>query len=142
MGDDVLVGAVVIHGPYFFSSGAVAHEINFGFGDAGNTSAQAEDDLVGKLVSDDANSVRSSVVVVLLAQHLRGRRCALDVVEPTLHLNLVRGYSQVAEGEHGGVRRRGNPVSCIQFGRLSGHLLGLETFRDEIENAGIVEIVE
>jgi hypothetical protein len=43
-----LVGAVVIHHPDFFVAGAVADEINFAFGDAGNTSAQAEDDFIGE----------------------------------------------------------------------------------------------
>ena len=111
-------------------------------GDAGDAAAQAEDDFVRKLVGDHADRIGGCVVVVLLAQNLRVDVGALDVVQPTLHLHLVGGHAQVAEGEHRGVwRRREFQSVALDFGRLSGNLHRVEALRNHIEDAGIVEIV-
>ena len=71
MGDRVLIGAVVVHGPDFFVPAAAADKIDFAFRDALDAAAQAEDDLVGKLVRDDAGGVAGGRILILLAQHLR-----------------------------------------------------------------------
>src|ERR1017187_2103602 len=71
MRDLRLVGAVVIHCPDFFVAGAVAYKIDFAFGDAGNTAAEAEDDFVGELVRDYADGIAVGGIAVLLAQDLR-----------------------------------------------------------------------
>ncbi len=100
-----LIGAVVIHHPDFFVAGAVADEIDFAFGDAGNAAAQAEDNFVGKFVGDEAGRVVGGNVGVLFAENLR-RRGVLYVVEPALHGDFAGGDGEIAEGQHGGVRRR------------------------------------
>src|SRR6267378_4116807 len=113
MRDGVLVGAVVVHHPDFFGTRAVADEINFALGDAGDSTAQAEDDFVGKLVGDYADCVRGGVIVVLLAENLGRGGAALDVVEPALDGHFVGTDAKVAEGQHGRVWRRRIPVFGI-----------------------------
>ena len=70
MRDGVLVRAVIVHRPYFLITGTVADKINLAFRDALNSSAQPEDDFIGKLVRDHANRVGCCIVVVLFAEHL------------------------------------------------------------------------
>ena len=106
--DLLLVGAIVVHHPDFLVAGALADKVNLGFGDPGYASAQAEDDFVGEPVRDHAHRIGGGIIGVLLAEHLR-RRLILDVVEPSLHRDFAGGCAQVAECEHGGVRRRGIP---------------------------------
>ena len=57
MRDLLLVGAVVVHHPDFFVARAVADEVDLAFGDAGNASAQAEDNFVGETVRDHPRRV-------------------------------------------------------------------------------------
>ena len=52
-----LVGAVVVHLPDFFVTGAIADEIDFAFRDAGDAATEAEDDFVREFVGDDARCV-------------------------------------------------------------------------------------
>src|SRR5260370_40853941 len=137
MRDGLLVGAIVVHDPDFFVAGAFADEVDLGFGDAWYASAQAEDDLVGKSVCDHARRLGRGVVGVLLAEHL-WRRLILYVVEPSLHRDLAGGRAQVAESEHGSVRRRGIPSRAINLRPLPRLLHRINTLRDEIEDAGSV----
>ena len=51
-------------------------------------------------------------------------------------------YAQIAEREHGSVGRgRSAPVSCLQFRRLSWNLQRVEALRDQIKNAGVIEVI-
>src|ERR1035438_6644013 len=136
----LLVSTVVIHRPNFFVAAALTDEIDFCFSDSLDASAEPEDDLVGKAVGDDSYCVGRGVVVILLAEHLR-RGLILYVVEPSLHRNFATGRAQIAEGQHGGVRRRGIPRGKVNFGRLTRFLQRIKTFRDEIKDSGVVEVV-
>ena len=89
MGDRVLVGAVIIHRPDFLMAAAGADEIELGFGDAVDSAAEPEDDLVGEAMGDQAGVVVRGGLAILLGQHLRGLRI-LHVVEPALHLQGCR----------------------------------------------------
>src|SRR5260370_19151342 len=139
MRDGLLVGAIVVHDPDFFVAGAFADEVDLGFGDAWYASAQAEDDLVGKSVCDHARRVGRCVVGVLLAEHL-WRRLILYVVEPSLHRQLAGGRAQVAESEHGSVRRRGTPSRGIKFRRFPPFLQRIKTLRFAMRNAWIARL--
>ena len=129
MRDLLLVGAVVVHHPDFFVAGALADEIDLGFGDSLYASAQTEDDFVGKAMRDDAHGVGGGIVGVLLAEHLR-RLLIFYVVEPTLHRNFAGGCAQIAEREHGGVGRRGIPCREIDFGGLPRLLQRIKALGD------------
>src|SRR5260370_28095740 len=117
MRDRLLVGAIVVHRPDFFVAGALADEVDLGFGDSGYTSAEAEDDFVGKFVRDHAHCVARRIIGVLLAEYL-WRPLILDVVEPSLHRDLAGCRAQVAESEHGGVGWRGTPFREVDPGRV------------------------
>src|SRR5579872_2993050 len=52
MGELALIAAVVVHHPDFFVSRSITDEINLAFRDARNAPAQAEDNLICKLVCD------------------------------------------------------------------------------------------
>ena len=71
MRDGVLVGAVVVHQPDLFVSAGDLDVEDFGFGDAGGASAEAEDDLVGEAVGDLAGGVFGGFLAVLLGEDLR-----------------------------------------------------------------------
>src|SRR5258705_1594121 len=130
MSDGVLVGAVVVHRPDFLVARALADKVNLALGDAGNSAAQPEDDFIGELVGDDADSLSGGIVVVLLAEHLWRGRSALDIVKPALDGYFVGGYAQITEREHGSVGRgRSAPVGCFQFRRLSWNLQRVEALR-------------
>ena len=118
MRDLMLVCAVVVHGPYFFVSGAITYEVDLGFGDAGNTAAEPKDDFVGEFVSDDAGGVSRGSVSVLLAQHLR-RGDVLDVVEPALNSHAIAADAEIAKSQHGCIWRLGVPGFKFHFCRIS-----------------------
>ena len=61
MGDGVLIGAIVVHHPDFF--GVLAEDFDvedFGFGNAGDTAAETQDDFVGKLMGDLAGMLKAA----------------------------------------------------------------------------------
>ena len=62
---------VVVHLPDFFVSTPSCDVVDVGLGDAGNSAAQAGDDLIGKAVSDQSRIILAGSLVVLLAQDLR-----------------------------------------------------------------------
>ncbi len=84
---------VVIHLPHFFVSAASSDVVDVGFGDAGDSAAQASDDLIGKAVSDQARIILAGSFVVLLAQDLRGGGI-LGVEEPTVDRHAAPGQPQ------------------------------------------------
>ena len=136
----MLVGAVVIHGPYFLVPAAAAHEINLAFRDPGNSAAQAEDNFIGKLVRGGAGGVAGGGILILLAQHLR-RRHVLHIVEPALHRHAVAGHAQIAKSQHGRIGWGRAPALELHI-RWRSHLSqGIETLRNHVEDAGIVQIV-
>ena len=139
-GHGVLVGAVIIHRPYFLVPAAAADEINLAFRDSLNSAAQAKDNFVGKLVRGGAGGVAGGGVLILLAQHLR--RChILHVVEPALDRHAVAGHAQIAKGQHGRVRRRRAPALELHVRRRAHLSQGIEALRNHVEDAGIVQIV-
>ena len=140
MGHGVLVGAVVVHRPDFFVAAAAADKIDLALGDSGNAAAQAEDNFVGKLVRDRAGRVAGRRILILLAQHLR-RGHVLHVVEPALHGHAVAGHAQVAERQHGGIRRRRAPAFKLHIGRRAHLTERIKALRNHVEDAGIVQIV-
>ena len=81
---------VVIHLPDFFVSAPGSNVVDVGLGDAGNSAAQAGNDLVGKTVRDQARIILAGSFVVLLAQDLR-RFGILGVEEPTVNRQAVPG---------------------------------------------------
>ena len=109
MRDLLLVGAIVVHRPDFFVSAALADEIDLGFGNAGHAAAEAKDDFIGKAVRDYAGSFGRGISLYCLPSTC-GDCLVLDVVEPALHHDFAGGHAQIAERQHGSVRRRGIPV--------------------------------
>ena len=99
----LLVGAIVIHGPNLFVAAACADEINAAFGNARQAAAEAENDFVGKAMSDDACVLCRRGFVVLFAEHLR-RLLVLDVEQPALHEHPAAVDAQVAERHHARIR--------------------------------------
>ncbi len=104
----VLIGAVVVHGPDFLVSAARADVENLRFGNAVNSAAQTQDDLVSKLVRNRSRPLRRCGVCVLLAEHLRGRN-VLHVVQPALHGDVVTQRRKISKYQHGCIRRRCAP---------------------------------
>src|SRR6185437_5322168 len=99
MRDLVLAIAVVVHHPDFFGAAAITDEDDLALGDAGDTTAEAEDDLVGKLVGNQASVVLSRLLAILFAQHLR-RYVVLHVEEPAADSDLAASNTEVAERHH------------------------------------------
>ena len=106
---------------------SVTYKIDLGFGYARNSSAEPKDNLIRKLVGDDASCIVGGNIAVLLANHQR-RSSVFDVVQPALHRELARGHAEVAESQHGGIRRRRIPQSKSHFRRLSGNLQWVKAF--------------
>ncbi len=117
MRDLLLIGAIVIHRPDFLVAAAIADKEDSGFGDSGNASTEAEDNLIGEFVRDQANRAVGCRIAVLFAQDLR-RTLILEVVEPSLHRDLVAGRAEVAEGKHRCIWGRRTPGRKIDFRRL------------------------
>ena len=105
----VLILPVVVHRPDFFGAGAGADEVDFGFGDAVDAAAEAQDDLVGEAVGDGARRVLAGDLVVLLAEDL-GADGVAGVEEPAGDEDAAVGGGERAEGDHGGIGRRGRPL--------------------------------
>ena len=140
MGDGVLIRSVIIHGPDFFVTAAVAHKVNRAFRDTLDASTQSEDDLIGKLVGNQTRRIRGRRICVLLTEYL-GRGDVLHVIEPALYHYGIVADSKVAEGQHGSVRRRRAPHLELDLGGLTWHLQRVKALGDQIEDAGIIEIV-
>src|SRR3977135_3370305 len=104
MGYLLLIRAVVVHHPDFFVAAAVADKINLALTNAGYAAAQAENDFIGKLVSDETRRLLGAVVGILFSEHLR-RSSILYVEEPALHGDFAARNPKVAECQHGGVGR-------------------------------------
>src|SRR5579863_6237083 len=136
----MLVLAVIIHSPDFFVPAAAADEIYLGFGNPLNPAAQAEDDLIGELVSNGARRVTGGNILILLAENLR-RSGILHVVKPALHGNVRAGDSKIAKHQHGRVGRWSTPGFKLNVGGRTHQAERIETLRNHVEDAGVVEIV-
>src|SRR5882762_7601282 len=132
MGYLLLIRAVVVHHPDFFVTTAVADKINLALTDAWYASSQAENDFIGKLVSDESCRLLGGVVGILFSEHLRTGRI-LYVEEPALHGDFPPSNPKVAECQHGGVRRGRIPGRKGDVGRLSRHLQRIETLGDQLD---------
>jgi hypothetical protein len=141
VGDGVLVGAVVVHLPDFLAAAAAFDVEDFGFGDAGGATAEAEDDFVGEAVGDLAGAVLCGFLVVLLGEDL-GVLGVLGVVEEAVDDDAVVLHAEAAECDHGGARGSGGPLGEIDFGLRAGSGLGREAFGDDVEDAGAGEVGE
>ena len=139
MGDGVLIGAVVVHGPDLFVSAAHVDVIDLGFGDAGDATAEAEDDLVGEAVGDLAGGVVGGGLVVLLGEDLRVLG-VFGVEEEALDGELAGLRGEAAEGDHGGGGGRAGPLREVDLAGGAGRGLRVHAFRDEIEDAGGGEV--
>src|SRR5438552_10630894 len=140
MGYLLMISAVVVHHPDFFVAAAVADKINLALTNAGYTAAQAENDFIGKLVSDETRRLLGAVVGILFSEHLRSASI-LYVKEPALHSDFAAHYPKVAECQHGGVGRGRIPGRKSDVRRLSRHLQWIETLGDHLDHSGIVQIV-
>src|SRR5258708_9022566 len=126
MGYLLLIRAVVVHHPDFFVAAAVADKINLALTNAGYAAAQAENDFVGKLVSDETCRLLGGVVEILFSEHLR-RASILYVEEPALHSDFAPRNPKVAECQHGGVGRGRVPGRKSNVRRLSRRFQWIET---------------
>ena len=136
----LLIGAVVIHLPDFFRAAAAADEVELGFGDAVDAAAQAEDDLVGEAMRDQARVGVVGLFAILLAQHLRRLRI-LGVVEPALHIERSALDTEVAEGQHVGIGRRAAPIRQVHLLRSTRDRQRIEALRDHVEDSRRLQIV-
>ena len=121
-------------------AGAIADEKQFAFGDAGNPAPQTKDDFVSESVCNDAGSLVGSNIGILFSEH-QGRGSVLHVVKPALDDHFAGRDSEIAKGQHGGVGRWRVPDSEGNFGRIARDLQGIEAFRDQFDDAGVVEVV-
>jgi hypothetical protein len=135
----VLVLAVVVHCPDLFVAGAIAHEIDLGFGNSRDSAAKAEDNFVCKFVSGGTSGLIRGGVGVLLAENLR-RGDVLHIIKPALHDHAVRVDTKVSEGQHGCICRLIVPCLEFHFCRISGNLDRIKALGDQVENTGIIQI--
>src|SRR5690242_1022070 len=103
-----LVRAVIVHLPDFLVSAARAYIVDMRLRDTLNAAAQPEDDFVRKSMCDEPRVSVARLLAVLLAEHLWRLRI-FDVIKPALDVDIAALYSEVAEGEHAGARRRAAP---------------------------------
>ena len=91
-------------------------------------------------MGDEAGGICGGSIAVLLAQHLR---CSgvFYVIQPAQHRDSITRDAQVPESQHGSVGRGRGPSVVLYLGGLAGNFERIETFGDQIEDAGIVEIV-
>src|SRR4029077_21061747 len=116
---------VVVHHPDFFVAAAVADKINLALTNAVYAATQAENDFVGKLVSDETRRLLGGVVGILFSEHLR-RATILYVEQPALHSDFAPRNRKVAECQHGGVGRGRIPCRKSDVRRLSRYLQWIE----------------
>ncbi len=140
MRDGVLVRAVVVHRPDLF--GAVAGEVDvvdLRLGDALDTTAQPEDDVVGELVRDLTRAVHIGGVGVLLRKDL-GELLVVGVVEEAAGSCLAAAHAQRSEGDHARAGGRRSPLREIDLGGSAGRALRLHALRDHVEDAGVGQV--
>src|SRR5215471_1939074 len=133
----VLIDSVVVHRPDFLASSATPDEEDLAFRDSLNSTAEAEDNFISKLVRRLASCVSGGGILVLLPEHL-GRRDVLHVIKPPLHCHVVTGKTHIPERKHGRVRRWNCPVIELDIGRRAGSAGRKETLRNHVEDSGVI----
>ena len=132
----MLVGAVVVHHPDLLDAFAEDLDVvDFGFGDAGDASAEA------KMISSAKrwaiwraeSSVGSSLY--LLGEHL-GVLEVLGVEEEAVDDQLARGDAEGAEGDHGCAGGRVGVALQLDLGGCAGRTGRHEALGDDVEDAG------
>ena len=98
------------------------------------------DDFIGELVGELADLLVGRGATVNLADYCLAGRVA-DVVKPGLNGDFGGGLREVAEGDHIGVERLVGPGEIFQLAGDAGHLLGIKTRADNVDDAGKLEIV-
>jgi hypothetical protein len=137
--DLMLILPVVVHLPNLFGAAARADKENYGFGDAVDAAAEAQDDLVGKSVRYRPGHILAGLFAVLLAEDLRVGGVA-GVVEPAVDDQPAIGNRERAKGHHGRVGGRGRPLLQIDLLRRAGGNLRRQALGDEIEDARVGQI--
>ena len=139
-GDGMLVKAVVIHHPDFRVTGPVADESDFGEVDAGDSTPESLDDLVGEAVCrlSSGNLVQRGHVP--LGEDARVRR-VLDVVKtPRDHQVFVDDFG-LAKSQHLGGSGRVCPALEIHVSGLDGDFEGKVALADHLKDARIAQVV-
>ena len=135
----VLIFAVVIHRPDFLIAAAIADERNLRAGDSRQAARKFADDLIGELVSEDANLRIGCVAAIHLADNGR-ERCVADVIQPGLDLHTVARHREIAESEQLRRRRGVGPGLYINFARRAGGLQRVITLADHFEDAAEIQV--
>ena len=136
----MLVGAVVIHDPDFFSAGAGTYEGDLGGGDTGQAAREFEDDFVGELVGEFADLLICRRATIDFADDgLAGGTS--DVIEPGLDGDFGSGFGEIAEGDVVSVDLGVGPRGALEFAWLRGRLGWIETRADEIEDSAEGEVI-
>jgi hypothetical protein len=133
----VLVLAIVVHGPDFLGSGAVADEEDPRLGDAIDAAAELQNDGVSEAMGDGAGHVLAGGLIVLFSKHLR---VTAGVKEPAVdHQVAVFGLER-PKGHHLGVRGRGGPLRQVDLLRRARHGLWQHALGHQVEDAGVGQV--
>ena len=130
----MLVLAVVVHDPDFLRAASGADKVDFGFGDAVDAAAEAQDDFVGESVRDGARHFLACRFVVLLAEDL-GVGGVARVEEPAVNAEASIVGRQRSERHHGRVGRCGGPLGKVDLLGRTGRGLGREALGDQVEDS-------
>ena len=140
MGDGVLVGAVVVHGPDLLSERAKDFGVvDFAFGDAGDPSSQAIDNLVGEAVRDLAGGVLGGFLAVLLGDDL-GVLEVLGVEEKSVDEQLAACDTDRSEYNIGCAGGRVGVALQLDLGGSAGIAGRHQALGDNIEDTGCGQI--
>ena len=140
-GDLVRTLAVVVHLPNLLGAALGGDVEDMRLGDAVDSTAEAEDDLVGEAVGDEPGIVLGRGLVVLLAEDLRRLR-VLGVEEPAGDDYAATVDGQGPEGHHLRVRRGVGPFAEVDLLRRRGRRGRRDALRDQVEDACVVQVVE
>ena len=113
--------------------------VDFGLGDAGGSSAEAVDDLVGEAVGDLAGGVFGGFLAVLLGEYLWVLE-VLGVEEVAVGDKLAANLSEGAEGEHAGAGGRVGVALQLNLGGRAGRAGRHEALGDDVEDACCGEV--
>ncbi len=90
-------------------------------------------------MGDDAGGFLAGGFVVLLAEDLRGDG-VVRIEEPSGDVDAAVCCREGAEGDHGGIGRRGGPLGQVDLLGRTGSGLRRETLGDQVEDAGTAQV--